>query len=230
MYSDALEDLIEAVIADGEITQKEWQVLTKRATAEGVDLDELEIYVNGKLAKLKREASKAAIHSAPVPPPTPQPTGAPRQGSNSKYGVVNKCPQCGGVVEAGSAKCNECGYVFRGIEAISSRQKLSELLIEIEKREYKASGLFGLIGGSIFEDEKRDAARARAITDFPVPNAKEDLLEFIAYLKPHTNRGFFSIQPNEKMTVKAYKQKYQECVTKAKLFFADDPQFKALIK
>lgn len=51
MYSKELDRLIQSVIADGEITEKERAVLQKRARAEGVDADELDVYIDGLVAK-----------------------------------------------------------------------------------------------------------------------------------------------------------------------------------
>lgn len=55
MYSEELESLIEAIVIDGEITEKERAVLHKRAEAEGVDVDELDIYVDAALSMVKKE-------------------------------------------------------------------------------------------------------------------------------------------------------------------------------
>ena len=44
-----LEKLIEMVIADGQITEKERAVVIKKAIELGVDPDEAEIYLDGKL-------------------------------------------------------------------------------------------------------------------------------------------------------------------------------------
>ena len=52
MYSQHLESLIQGVIADGIITEKERAVLHKRAEAEGVDIDELDVYVDGLVSKV----------------------------------------------------------------------------------------------------------------------------------------------------------------------------------
>lgn len=224
MYSKELEELIDAVLADGVITEKEWAVMNKRAMAEGVDLDELEIVVNGRLAK-----KKAAVVPPPVPGlNNPQPPSV--KPASIKYGVMNKCPKCGAVVEAGTVKCTECDYIFRGIEGNSSRQKLGMIIDEIDKREFKTGGLFGLLGGDIFEEERRDEARARAITNFPVPNTKDDLLEFIMFLQPMTEIGFLNQGDVGPRTTRAYKTKYKECINKAKLFFADDVHFKEILK
>lgn len=58
MFSDELEMLIEAAIADGEITEKERAVLHKRAIAEGVDPDELDMIVDSRLSKVKNQSKK----------------------------------------------------------------------------------------------------------------------------------------------------------------------------
>lgn len=52
MYSEQLEQLIKSVIADGVITEKERAVLHKKAAAEGVDEDEIDVYVDGLVAKI----------------------------------------------------------------------------------------------------------------------------------------------------------------------------------
>ncbi len=52
MYSQHLESLIQGVIADGIITEKERAVLHKRAEAEGVDIDELDVYVDGLINQM----------------------------------------------------------------------------------------------------------------------------------------------------------------------------------
>ena len=51
MYSEQLEQLIKSVIADGVVTEKERAVLHKKAAAEGVDEDEIDVYVEGLIAQ-----------------------------------------------------------------------------------------------------------------------------------------------------------------------------------
>lgn len=53
MYSEQLEQLIKSVIADGVITEKERAVLHKRAAAEGIDEDEIDVYLDGLMVKTK---------------------------------------------------------------------------------------------------------------------------------------------------------------------------------
>ena len=55
MFSKGLEDLIKATLEDGILEDYEKEALIKRAQKEGVDLTELEIYINSLLQKRKRE-------------------------------------------------------------------------------------------------------------------------------------------------------------------------------
>ncbi|MCH5318729.1 MAG: hypothetical protein J1E38_03345 [Paramuribaculum sp.] len=239
MYSEELEELIDAILEDGVITEKERAVLHRRALAEGEDPEELDIIIDARLAKMKKKsaaiaaesqpttdesASQAISFEMPVPPPVPSSEPTARK-ENAKYGDVRKCPHCGAIVEAGSMRCGDCGYAFVGVEAVSSRQKFSDMLDEIGKREFKSGGLLGLL--SIDEDRKRDNAMAQAIINFPVPNSKEDLLEFILFLKPQSKVNVLLSENQE--TTKAYKRKYAECIEKAKFFFGDDPQVRQLL-
>lgn len=80
-----LDKLIEAVVADGVITDKERAVILKKATAAGYDADEVEILLDGKLAE-KQSASQ----------PTPKATSKARakSGNTSKgrYGEYDCMP------------------------------------------------------------------------------------------------------------------------------------------
>lgn len=54
MYSEQLEMLIDMTIEDGVVTDKEMEILKRRAEKEGIDPDELEMYVQYKLKKAKQ--------------------------------------------------------------------------------------------------------------------------------------------------------------------------------
>lgn len=55
MFSKEMENLIQATLEDGVLEENEKAALIKRAQKEGVDLDELEIYINSLLQKRQRE-------------------------------------------------------------------------------------------------------------------------------------------------------------------------------
>ena len=55
MYNEQLEQLIDAALTDGTLTEKEKQILYKKAMVMGVDLDEFEMVLEARLIKLKKE-------------------------------------------------------------------------------------------------------------------------------------------------------------------------------
>ena len=211
MYSKHLEELMEAILADGVITDQERRVLRKRAEAEGVDYDELEVILEGRLAKMKAESK----HPPVAPPPMPLSNSASTSQKNS-YGTLHKCPNCGDPVDAARAVCSACGYVFRNIDAVSSVKRFSE---EIKAIQRPRSGLKGILE-DVLDD--RDGRVESLIINFPVPNTKEDLVEFImfTYSKVKVDDNYSD----------SYKTKYEECIAKAKFYFPDDPQLQPLFQ
>lgn len=113
MYNERLEQLIDAALADGELTEKEKQILFKKAQEMGVDLDEFEMVLDGRLVKLKKAEEEKAKSSAP---------------KSNKLGDVKKCPSCGAIVQSYQGVCSECGYAFENIEANAVVSELSSLL------------------------------------------------------------------------------------------------------
>ena len=211
MFSKELEEVIEAALADGALTDKERAVLHKRAQAEGVDPDELDIVIDGRLAKMKRQEDW--LRPAP-----------PKEATNQKYGNVLKCPSCGAQVVGGSALCPECGYAFSNVGANSSYEKLSAKLeaIEVAYRD-KIS-----ISIPVYGVSKKAKEKANVIRMFPVPNTRADLLEFLASMSAQISsmKQTQSMQVFEdQMMRKAYEAKYEECVNKARISFANDPDF-----
>ena len=216
MLSPELEKLIDLAVADGEITEQERNVLYRKAQETGADMDEFEMTLNAKLFQAKKELAA----SAPAPAPAPKP--------NSKHGELRKCPNCGAVVESGSPTCADCGYAFAGLEANSSIQKLAAQINKVEEQ-YNSSGnplSFSGIAASSGMDARTKKLNS-IINNFPVPTTREDLLEFILFLKPKTDK--WKASSGDIHLVPSYKRKYNECIEKAKLFFPDDPQFKVLI-
>ena len=59
MYPKELEELIDHVLADGVITAKEREVLHRRAEAEGINADELDVLIDGRLVKEQQTQEKS---------------------------------------------------------------------------------------------------------------------------------------------------------------------------
>ena len=151
MYSKELEELIEGALADGVITDKERAVLHKKAESEGVDPDELDMVLDGRLAKKKSQI--------PIPP---------KPVESTKMGNVMKCPNCGEPYQPGAYKCPTCGHVFQNIEANRSSVRL-------------AAGIQRMMDRAKGKEltEKEVAQICSYIKNFPIPTTKDDILEFM---------------------------------------------------
>lgn len=166
MYSKELEEIIDAALADGVITEKEREVLHKRAQAEGVDPDELDVVIDGRLAKTKKQKDWLR--------PTP-----PQHLANEKHGNVVKCPSCGAMVDRTKAICPECGYAFTNVKVTSSIKELYKKLEEAD-----GGSPIGFIGALTDNDKERSKRRVKQqqtiIANAPIPTTKEDILEFLS--------------------------------------------------
>ena len=251
MYNEKIENLINFALADGELTEKEKQILFKKAEEEGIDLDEFEMVLDAKLHE-KQQSTKQL-----VPPSSPAPTTAAPK--SDKYGDVKKCPSCGAIVQSFSGKCGDCGYEFRDIQSDFTINKLFEALMDAdnipkdEYRQIKRSGGGGLLD-SVFGDDsdyveeqridehdekhlqKIQARKIQVISNFPVPNAKEPLLEFLTLgISKATpiKKGFWdtltSAEKDHNALVPAWKSKFDQIVMKAKMSMNEDKSLLTII-
>ena len=222
MYDEKIEALISAALADGVLTEKEKQVLFKRAEAEGIDLDEFEMVLDARLVELEKAEKEKAEKLAP---------------KSTKYGDVRKCPVCGAMVPALAGVCPECGYEFSGVDANLSSQQLQsqidEILADAEKkkieiqqksylRDYTEKGeVWSPMDKAIREVDFGTKKRIKnVIQNFSVPNTKSDLFEFTVSLQSKINGDYGD----------AYYAKLEECIAKIKLLFPNDAMFKTILE
>lgn len=64
MYNEKMESLISAALADGVLTEKEKQILFKKAESMGIDLDEFEMVLDARLVELKKKEAREAEQHA----------------------------------------------------------------------------------------------------------------------------------------------------------------------
>ncbi len=220
MYNEKIEGLIKAALADGELTEKEKQILFRRAQEQGIDLDEFEMVLDARLVELEKAEQKSAPKS-------------------DKFGDVRKCPACGAIISSGMAMCKECGFAFSGVGALASREKLYDALQKVDNDQTDNTQLKGF--GSMFEssDEKqykinkqKATRKAMIITSFPVPNAKADLLDFLSYLMSQANpnarkdymKSVYRTNTTEDLGY-AYWVLFESCIARAKVSFRKDADF-----
>lgn len=229
IYSEKLEKFIEFALADGELTEKEKQILFKKAESEGIDLDEFEMVLDAKLHE--------KIKKSPV---APQFIAAPK---SEKFSDVKKCPACGGISQSFSTRCSDCGHDFMGLDANLSVKKLFELLNEIEsKRKQVDSSLSSFFSGPLkgfgVVTDKINNQKKELISSFPIPNTKEDIIEFLSLALPKSiklgkNSGIVGLdrltdpngineQHNEFVPV--WKTKCHQIILKARFTMKEDPK------
>jgi hypothetical protein len=238
MYNEQIENLINLALSDGELTEKEKQILFKKAEAAGIDLDEFEMVLEAKLFD-KRKSEK------PV-------TAAPK---SDKLGDIRKCPACGSIVESFVTKCSDCGTEFRNIEASKNITKFFEKLDELESNrkenlylKQESGTSFGTIIKwwlfwwilipikfvTFFINKSKpsvwsttDSRKEEMIMNFPVPNSREEIIEFItlSVSKIQSVSVFKRLDEEGKYITKwnsIWTKKAVQVFTKAKLSMTDD--------
>ena len=123
MYNEQLEKLIDYALADGELTEKEKQVLFKKAESMGVDLDEFEMVLDARLVELKKKEAELS-HSQELELAKAKAATQASAPKSEKFGDVRKCPSCGAMLQSFQTKCDECGYEFRNIGVVNSSHRL----------------------------------------------------------------------------------------------------------
>lgn len=195
MYEQSLEQLIDAVIADGIITDQERKVVYKKAAALGIDEDEIEVYLEGRLSAFNNN-------------------NKPKSG---KHGALKTCPNCGAVVDVFTGTCKECGYNFVGIESNNTTKQLQTELERIDKENRQS------VVGSMFSQfglDKNTNRKVQLIKNFSIPNTKADLLEFAMLC--YSNLSATASTNADFELRKAWSAKSKQVVAKAKLLFPND--------
>lgn len=211
MYNEELEILIDAALVDSKLTEKEKQILFKKAQALGVDLDEFEIVLDARLVKLKQKQDKETKTSAP---------------KSNKYGDVKKCPACGAIVHSYQGSCSECGYAFEGVDANAAVKELASLLRKAEhdatmqETEIKKARAISGQKSGLLDCDRVDARLDTIVETYPVPTEKATLLAFISWLLSHSFGGDNG---------STYRRKCEECIQKAKISFPNDEMFARVI-
>lgn len=112
-------------------------------------------------------------------------------------GTVVKCPQCGEEMPSFKANCPACGYELRGAKPSNSVKELAT------KLEYSST----------------DAMKANLIRTFPIPNTREDILEFMILASTNIENSF------QADISEAWSVKFEQAYEKAKVLYGDLAEF-----
>lgn len=222
-----IENLIDMALADGEVTGKERAIILRKADSLGEDKDEVEMILDGKIALLRKEQNS---------------TQSNLSSKSNKEGDLKKCPSCGAPVQSFATKCLDCGHEFRNIDSSNSIKKFFKMLNDLESTSkedtdnpLKAIGstyakMFsegGMFGGGKAGKQKREL-----IKNFPIPNTKEDILEFLALGVPRAKKkgNFFSSTFSDaaweikahNLLVPIWQNKCEQIILKARFSMKED--------
>lgn len=116
-------------------------------------------------------------------------------GRNEMYnGTIHKCPNCGDILDGFEVVCSACGYEVRNANAVASIKEFSEKLGSMSNYYQKAE----------------------IIKNFPIPNTKEDITEFLILASSNINGNLHKEEFN------AWVSKIEQCYQKAKISFNQD--------
>jgi hypothetical protein len=155
---------------------------------------------------------------------------------SDKFGDVKKCPSCGAIAQSFHIKCTDCGHEFSNIGANVSIGKLFEMLNACENERKDEGMSVGKAFGSLFANalagvgdiDKILEKKKSIISGFPIPNTKDDILEFLSLAIPNAKQkgNFFTKENPENKShndlAPTWKSKCEQIIMKAKFSMKDD--------
>ena len=150
-------------------------------------------------------------------------------------GVIHKCPNCGDILDAYESVCEACGYERRGANSTSSVRELAVKLEKIEaNRPIQKSSRINLLNPLNIMNASQlssvDEQKISLIKSFPIPNNKEDIMEFIMLassnidVKVYAQNGSI-LTMREREVSDAWLSKLELAYQKAEMIFGDSKDF-----
>ena len=170
---------------------------------------------------------------------------APAAPAAEKVGNIRKCPSCGAQVPAMQAVCAECGHEFSNVQVTNSVQSFFAKLDAIDSEVYaneSAKENKGPLGGAwgamlgldqmtkMVQGTSAGAKRKIAMIEgYPIPNSKEDILEFVLLASTRYKGIKKPLMPdpskNEDFKLdSAWKAKCEQAYSKAKMTLSSDKE------
>ena len=143
-------------------------------------------------------------------------------------GSIYKCPNCGGIINNYTLWCPICGHALLVSKESSSVSNLARQLLEIESRQKENSNLSDLADS---KDKKIrntiDEQKIELIRSFPIPNTKEEILDFLILAYSNIDDSLYEIHTKsaEKNVSNAWLAKTEQVYKKAKYSFGTEPDF-----
>lgn len=131
-------------------------------------------------------------------------TTNPTQRQHEFKGKIIKCPNCGEILKSFEGICSSCGYEVRGVKPSDSVYEFAFRIAQMEN----------------------DSQQINLIRNYPIPNTKEDVLEFMILAATNFN-AMHSLANDgvQKNVADAWLAKVQQSYEKAILLFGKDEDF-----
>ena len=232
MYSAKINRLMDLALTDGELTEKEKQILFKNAEQEGIDLDEFEMVLEAKLFERSQQIQQVQVQQmAQMAPPPPAISQQQVASKSDKNNGVKKCPACGAMLQSFQTSCPDCGQDIIGVRANASIEKLFEMLNDIESTRSKSS-ISVIAKAFTYGADSVDKRKLECIKNFPIPTTREDILEFLCMAIPlakKQKKRFWGATPEEaelvekhNLFVPTWKAKCEQIIMKARFSMKED--------
>ncbi len=121
-------------------------------------------------------------------------------------GNIHKCRHCGKTLKAFEANCPACGTELRGVGSSNAIGLLAEKL----------------------ENATSDQQRIVIVKNFPIPNTREDIFEFMLLASSNFDSSYYATHLHEEDISDAWLTKIEQCYSKARLSFGNHPDFKRI--
>lgn len=108
-------------------------------------------------------------------------------------GEIKKCPNCGEILKSFETHCSSCGLEIRNVKVSNSVEELARKIQEIESQRTTEKG-----NNLIIEKQL-----SNVIGSFPIPNTKEDILEFMILASSNIDNSNAWVVKVEQAYVKA---------------------------
>ena len=146
-------------------------------------------------------------------------------------GEIHKCPNCGEILKGFESVCSACGFEIRGVK---TSEVVAEFAEELKKAEAMKGGSAWIAHQAFGEASLSpvDEKKISIIKNFPIPNTKEDIREFMILAATNLDPTLYST--TSKMTKKAltaaWRMKMEQAYQKAKLSFGASSDFDGVQK
>lgn len=217
IYDAQLEKLIEISLLDGDLSEKERQILFKKAESLNIDRDEFEMVLDARLQELQCSDKKNRPVDATSTSIAPtmqnliyvlsKVEDEIRQKDEKKQkSFFSSVKGIGGVIG---------GTLIGGIPVVGG---IADAIFDFSDLDNDSS--------EVNIDYKVKAAKKKIILEFPLPINRDDIIDFLSYAVPLAKKrgGFFSGSQNDEHNefVPVWKTKCEQIIAKVRLL--DDAQ------